>query len=292
MKKMKLLHLCRPWESLLCCLLICSIAYAQGADNLKRIQAAFFSAGSDQVLVAAHRGLHRVYPENSLSAFRHAIEVGVDIIETDVRLSRDGVPVLRHDRTIDRTTNGKGKVEDLALSELRQLRLIDRDSTSRHGILTLKEALELARGRIKVDLDLKVSDLEPVMDVVRETGTEAEVVFFDGDDRVLQKIQAADRKFTLMPRTHSYQQTEQALRAFHPPIVHIGPDFYTHEVVALARRHDARVWINALGEVDQHLRSGDKDGALSGLLGNGASVIQTDEPEIVLAYLRKRGLHL
>ena len=74
-----------------------------------------------RMTVAAHRGDSANYPENTMAAFRAAIAVGADMIETDVRLTRDGVPVLIHDRTVDRTTDGTGYVKDIDFAELRML---------------------------------------------------------------------------------------------------------------------------------------------------------------------------
>jgi glycerophosphoryl diester phosphodiesterase len=71
--------------------------------------------------VIAHRGASGQLPENTLAAFRRAIELGADAIEFDVRLTRDGVPVVIHDPTVDRTTNGSGPVHSFTLAELRQL---------------------------------------------------------------------------------------------------------------------------------------------------------------------------
>src|SRR5687767_2762637 len=65
------------------------------------------------VMVAAHRAAHAKYPENSIDAIQEAIRLKVDIIEIDVKVSKDGVPFLMHDRTMDRTTNGKGDPEEL-----------------------------------------------------------------------------------------------------------------------------------------------------------------------------------
>ena len=64
-----------------------------------------------EVMVASHRAAHAKYPENSIDAIREAIRLQVDIIEIDVKVSKDGVPFLMHDRTMNRTTNGKGDPE-------------------------------------------------------------------------------------------------------------------------------------------------------------------------------------
>ena len=71
------------------------------------------------LLIASHRGQWREYPENSIGAIKEAIKDGADIVEIDVHLTADGVPVLMHDSTVDRTTNGTGKVSDFTLEEIK-----------------------------------------------------------------------------------------------------------------------------------------------------------------------------
>jgi len=73
------------------------------------------------IVVVAHRGLAPGFPENTLLAFRHALEQGVDFLEVDLRMTRDGVPVIIHDDTVDRTTDGQGEVETFTLAELKKL---------------------------------------------------------------------------------------------------------------------------------------------------------------------------
>ncbi len=70
--------------------------------------------------VVAHRGDSMHYPENTLMAFESAVRMGIDVIETDVHLSKDGVIVIWHDPTLDRNTNGSGRIEDHTLQELKQ----------------------------------------------------------------------------------------------------------------------------------------------------------------------------
>lgn len=71
--------------------------------------------------VVAHRGDSAHFPENTLPAFQSAYDMGVDVIETDVHLSRDGVLVIWHDPTLERNTNGSGRIEDHTLAELKAL---------------------------------------------------------------------------------------------------------------------------------------------------------------------------
>lgn len=73
------------------------------------------------VVVCAHRGNSSAFPENTLPAFRSAVELGTDMIEFDVCSTRDGYSVLCHDATVDRTTDGAGRVEDLTVTQIRRL---------------------------------------------------------------------------------------------------------------------------------------------------------------------------
>lgn len=74
-----------------------------------------------KTVITAHRGMSGLYPENTMMAFEKAVEFGVDIVEFDVRLSSDGVPVILHDTTLDRTTDGSGPVSSYSISELQKL---------------------------------------------------------------------------------------------------------------------------------------------------------------------------
>ena len=73
------------------------------------------------VMRVAHRGASAQYPENTMSAFRQAIQQGVDMLELDVHLTSDDELIVMHDTTLDRTTNGHGNIHDHSLQEIRQL---------------------------------------------------------------------------------------------------------------------------------------------------------------------------
>ena len=107
--------------------------------------------------ICAHRGARFTHPENTLPAFQEAIHLGAHMIEFDVRMSQDGELVIMHDATVDRTTNGSGKVSDLTLAELKAL-----DAGAWQGpqfsgtkIPTLAEALEIMPKNIWLNIHLK-----------------------------------------------------------------------------------------------------------------------------------------
>ncbi len=265
--------------------------------QVERIAEEFHNAGSRHVMVASHRGAHRAshrgadnkgYPENSLASIRHAIALGVDIVELDVRLTSDSVTVLMHDETIDRTTKGTGKVSDYSWSALQQFRLKNGDgSLSDETIPAFRNALRVARGHILVDIDLKTAYIAAVVADVRETGTGNQVLYFDNNYTLLQEIRRLDGNAMIMPRAYSPEMTDSAIRLFHPPVVHIDRSFYNSETASMIRNRHARIWINTLGLPDLWIRLGLPGMAVKKRLKYGATVLQTDEPEKLLTYLDK-----
>ena len=97
------------------------------------------------VTVVAHRGDWRNHPENSIPAFQSCIDMGIDMIEIDVRRTKDGQLILMHDPTVDRCTNGKGKVADLTYDEIQKLRLLPQHNATTS--LRLKKSSSFAKGR-------------------------------------------------------------------------------------------------------------------------------------------------
>ncbi len=108
-----------------------------------------------------HRGFSGAAPENTLASFKRAMEVGSDMIELDVHLSKDGQVVVIHDDTLKRTTSGMGKVADFSLQELKRLDAGKWFGSRFFGekIPTLNEVLELTRGKIPIHIELKEGDL-------------------------------------------------------------------------------------------------------------------------------------
>lgn len=161
--------------------------------------------GKFPVLVTAHRGFSGDAPENTLAAFKKAMEVGSDMIELDVRFSKDGQIVVMHDDTLDRTTNGRGKVSDYTLKELKQF---DAGSWfapqfSGEHIPTLVEVLELAKGKIRVNIEIKdeslgrykITDLAGrALQEVKKAGMEDQVIYVSFYPVALERIQERDSR--------------------------------------------------------------------------------------------------
>jgi len=136
-------------------------------------------------LIIAHRGDSANRPENTAVSFKSALELGADLLELDVQLTRDGQVVVIHDGSVDRTTDGRGRVADLTLAEIRKLsagypeRFGDRYASEK--VPTLAEVLNLARGRSRLMIEIKK---ESVAESDDEEGIEAKTVAAVGEARM------------------------------------------------------------------------------------------------------------
>lgn len=131
-------------------------------------------------LVSAHRGGPAPgYPENAISSFERIVQTAPALIETDVRMTADGVLVLLHDRDLDRTTTCVGSLQETAMRSLRGCRLRDNDGrTIDEGVPTLVEALAWAQDRAILQLDVKRrGDFPAVVDLVKQADAFDRVVF-------------------------------------------------------------------------------------------------------------------
>lgn len=116
------------------------------------------------MLKVGHRGAAGHEPENTLRSFRRAISLGVDMVECDVYRCKSGEPVVIHDSTVDRTTNGRGKVHDLTLEELKKLSISGTET-----IPTLQEVIDLCRGKILINVEIKDSeDAEAALEIIKK----------------------------------------------------------------------------------------------------------------------------
>lgn len=112
----------------------------------------------------AHRGASAYELENTFKAFEKAIELGANMIEVDVRLSKDGHLIVMHDQSIDRTTDGKGFVRELTLAELKQFKTLNGEEMP-----TLQETIDLVKGRCGLYIELKDEGCEQkIVDIIQK----------------------------------------------------------------------------------------------------------------------------
>lgn len=145
------------------------------------------------MLNIAHRGASGNFPENTVCAFRAAIDAGAEMCELDVQLSRDGAIVVIHDETVERTTDGKGEVAELTLEELKRL---DAGAKFKGGavkgerIPTLDEVFSATSGKCGLNIELKAGGLEhQVAQIMQARNALADSIVSSFDWEYLKNIQ-------------------------------------------------------------------------------------------------------
>ncbi|GAA5224731.1 glycerophosphodiester phosphodiesterase family protein [Membranihabitans marinus] len=241
---------------------------------------AYNDFAQDEILVAAHRGYHVHVPENSIACIDEAIVNGIDIVEIDIRISADGIPVLMHDSKVDRTTNSKGELSSFTLAQLKAMRLLHKGQETEHTVPTLAEALTFGKNKVLFDLDIKTEQIEKIIKVIEETKTGNSVFFFDSDWEVLDKVYALHPEWKIMPRAYDDKMAKDAYERYKPWAVHVDPSFASPELADYLHDRNCHVWINALGDVDRDLAK-KKYGSFEKLLLTKSNIIQTDWPVLV-----------
>lgn len=261
-----------------------------------------------EVLVASHRGDWRNYADNCLEGIESCIKMGVDIVEIDVSKTKDGHLILMHDKTVDRTTNGKGKVEDLTLAEIKEFKL--RNGLGRAGefkVPTLEEAMLVAKGKIKVNLDKADKYFADVYEVLERTGTVEQTII--KSDKSYSELRAEHGehldKMIFMPVVNIKEETtiahlDSLLDQKYPyyEIVFKTEDKEKlHHIKAKLKDTESVIWINSLwpslcGGYSDDRALKDADATWGYLIDSlSAGILQTDRPAMMLEYMQKRGLH-
>ena len=280
------------------------------ANRAEAIVAEIHNPSSRKVLVASHRGDWRNYPENSIPAIESVIRMGVDIMEFDLKLTKDSVLVLCHDHTIDRTTSGKGRVRDITYDSIRRckLRRAHNVVTDSLRMPTLREALKACKDRIVVNIDQGYEYYDLVLAVTEELGVTEQILIKGkrAPEIVAAKFAEHPRNMMYMPIIDILKPQGKALFAEYrekgivPLAYEICWDRPAPEVEACMRKVIAggsKLWVNSLwpslcgGLCDDAAFEGDPAAVYGKLVDMGATMIQTDRPELLISYLRSRGLH-
>ncbi len=221
-----------------------------------------------------HRGSMRIAPENTLPALQSCVSDFIPWAEVDVRLTKDGKHVLLHDATMDRTTNGKGKLSDLAADQVYEL-----DAGTWFGprfkgtkVSTLTEALEYAKGKLNLYLDCKAVDARLLVQEVLAAGMEKHVVAY-GSLELAKEVRAASQgKVAVMIKCRPGSNLHQLPQAERPDAVEINAEDYTPELGKQLDMAGIRILINCLGA------ERDAPEVWKKMLRQGQRWIQTDDP--------------
>lgn len=289
------------------CLIWCAPLFVWGQNDVSEIREHFLG-NSDDVLVVSHRGDWRNAPENSLQAIQNCINMGADMVEVDLKMSKDGHLILMHDKTLNRTTTGKGRPEEYTLAELKAMRLKNgAGCKTRHQIPTFEECMLLCKGKIMVNVDKGYDYFKEAYAVLEKTGTVNQCVMKAGlpYERVKAENGEVLEKMVFMPVVNLHKEGAEELidgyiehmkpKAFELVFDNDGPEVL--RLIRKVRESGARIFINSLWpelcgghDDDRAVELEEPDESWGWIVKQGAKLIQTDRPALLLEYLEEKGL--
>ncbi len=205
------------------------------------------------ILVIAHRTAMRFAPENTLAGIRKAIEMGADYIELDVRTSKDGVPVLMHDDTLNRTTSGTGPVSARTLAQIKALSIRTTNPAYRgEKVATLEEALAVMKGKTCFYWDAKEPPTAAMVALVKKYGFGRDCVVITTGEDTARALAALWPEAPLMPHFSTAAEVASQL-ARYPHLRALNSDAGKLDAAAVDAAHarGVLVFTNALVWQDQ-----------------------------------------
>ncbi|MBT7609802.1 MAG: glycerophosphodiester phosphodiesterase [Bacteriovoracaceae bacterium] len=221
--------------------------------------------------IMGHRGAKNESPENTLKSIQTAIDAGVESVEIDIHLSKDDQIMVIHDNTIDRTTNGSGKILSMTLLELKEF-----DAGEGEQIPTLKEVIKLVRGKVLLFIEIKADDCEEkVVNILKEEDL-SQFIIKSFNHRYLQKVKSLNSNLRTAVLIHALPvDPVQLVRACEGDILSISLGFLDKELVDLCHKDNVEVCAWNCNDIDK----------LSIISATGVDYLGTDIPSIICAGL-------
>ena len=283
------------------------------ATRVEKILAEINDPDSKYIAVVSHRGDWRNYPENSIPAIESLIRMGADMMELDVKMTKDSVLVLMHDKTVNRMTNGKGLVSDYTLDSLKKLRMrrAHNVTTDSLRVPTLREALLCCKDRILVNVDHAANFYREIVEMAEELGMTGQILMKGSKsiDQVAEDMAPYENNLLYMPIIHINKENGKELfydyvnRGIVPLAFEVCWKKNGEEMdncVAEIHKMGSKLWVNTFwpsvcggfgNDDDAALDAEDPADVYGQYVEMGASLIQTDRPEMLLDYLRSIGRH-
>jgi len=256
----------------------------------------YWTQSEKNIYVAAHRGWRSKYPENTLEAFKAAMALGVDQLETDVRVTKDGELVLIHDATVDRTTDRSGKVCDFTLAELKEM-----DAGNGTEIPTLIELMELVKDHPTITLDIELKEYptegreelafgvcDRVLKIIDDYGFTERSVINTWNGKLHEYI---NKTYRDKYKQHMYYPQNLLGTCTKDPYIYgyctcvfgiLEGKVSAEEIRRLQKEKEIRIWAGSYAKDEKSI-----DTAIE----MGSELITCDNPDEVLEILRRKKLH-
>lgn len=296
----------------------------QYANRAEMIVAQIHDPNSQYVVVACHRGDWRNFPENSIPAIESIIRMGADMMELDLKMTKDSVLVLSHDHDVLRCTNFRKVfkdqpdksplVKDLTYDEIRQLRLCRAHGVATDTIMmpTLRQALQCCKDRICVNVDQGYEYYDQVLAITEELGVTDQILIKGKKsiETVAEHESHYEHNMMYMPIVDIQKAKGKALFESYMeqnvvPLAYevcwgSNDDGAFDEACRRIIAQGSKVWVNTIwaslcggigNDDDAAYIAGDPAEVYDQYLEKGVSMMQTDRPEQLVNYLRSKGRH-
>jgi glycerophosphoryl diester phosphodiesterase len=267
-------------------------ATAQSSMRTRYRLPSLFNDDGDGFIIIAHRGASAYYPENTMAAFEAAVDMNAEMIELDVLLSKDGVPVVFHDAVLNNHTNGQGLVSNYTLDELKQL---DAGSWfdlrfSGEEIPTLEEVLAFASGKISLNIEIKTEAVtnelkggveEKTLDLVRKYSMQEHVLFSSFDYRAVSHFKKLAPE---IPVALLYNNSQSNSKTPHELVSSYGADAFNCSYRQLTKKRIANLRTH---KIPSFIYTVDKISRMRKLIAAGVTGIFTNKPDVLLQVVKE-----
>lgn len=233
-------------------------------------------------IVIAHRGSHLIKPENSIAAIEEAISLGADYVEIDLRTTRDGHLVLIHNETVDHTTSGKGRIQDLNLDEVAKLILNAKDGHL-YSLPSFMEALKACKDRINIYLDFKQADVAQAYEEISAAGMEKQVLVYINKAEHYKAWREIAPQMPLMSGLPKLIKKEELITFLDQMPLEATDNISDPTLVAALKESGLSVFLD--------VQMADEDPVKwKAAMDQGVQGVQTDHPEALIKYLKTNHL--
>lgn len=251
----------------------------------RQLQEFFRHTKNNAAIISGHRGCDVAdYPENSIEAFEYVLQYTPAFFEIDPRMTKDSVVVLMHDATLDRTTNGTGKLSDYTWAEVQKLQLKDRfGKLTPYHIPTLAQVIEWARGKTILNLDKKDVPAEITDKIIKEhkAGAFVMVTVHNAEQAKFYYQKDPNRMMSAFVKTKkALKEYEAAGIPWQNMIAYIGSENKPENKIMLDLLHQRKVkcMISAAPVYDKLVTEEQRAQAYREIFKSGADILESDLP--------------
>ncbi|MBE9465992.1 glycerophosphodiester phosphodiesterase family protein [Dyadobacter subterraneus] len=236
-----------------------------------------------KLIVIAHRGNHVNVPENTLASTEEAIKYGVDYVEVDLRTTKDGHLIIHHDGTVDRATNGKGKISDHTLEEIKKLQVFNQNKKT-YKIPEFRDILKLCKNKINIYLDFKDADVAQTWKQIQEAGMEKQIVVYINTKEQYPQWKSIAPQMPLMTSIPDEIKNTDQLSSFLNEIrISVIDNVVNPEMDKIIKEKKISTWLDVQSPTEG-------PASWDEAINKGVQGLQTDHPEALIEYLKKKGL--